>query len=240
MSVPEVIDQQTGELVPVSGNSGNLLGTSDPIEHLRRARRHADELVAVIREKHLYKTIRGKNHVQVEAWTLLGSMLGVFPILEDTERVEIDGARGWRATVSAKTLAGVTVGRAAALCMTNESRGGKQLWKDADEHDLLAMAQTRATRNALKGPLGFIVQLAGYDPEERAAEETNEVSSEQHRKLAKTLQECAAKEEGGSEEEWQERAHDYACATYGVQSRSELTAKEMGDVIDHFEQIAKA
>jgi hypothetical protein len=56
-------------------------------------------------------------------------------------------------------LAGQTVGAAEAMCTTNEGR-----WRKADPYAVRSMAQTRAVSKALRLPLGFIMQLAGYSP----------------------------------------------------------------------------
>lgn len=134
----------------------NLFRTNDPGEVIVKAAATAKPLAEVIRKQKLYKTIQGKNHVFVEGWTLLGSMLGVFPIVVWTKPVE----GGWEARVEARTMAGVVVGAAEAQCLRKESR-----WGSADDYAIRSMAQTRATSRALRGPLGFVVQLAGFQPE---------------------------------------------------------------------------
>lgn len=130
-----------------------LFGTSDPVGVVEQATRVADALADVIRAKGLYSMIGGKAHVRVEGWQLLGSMLGVTAVCTATEQVE----GGYLATVDARAANGRVVGRADAVCTRAERR-----WKNADEYALLSMAQTRATAKALKGPLGFVVSLAGY------------------------------------------------------------------------------
>ena len=133
----------------------SLFGTDDPVEVIERATRVADALKDVIVRRKLYETIQGKDHVKVEGWQLLGSMLGVTAVCVATEPV--DG--GWKATVEARTIDGRVIGRADALCTKHEKRGP---WKNADEYARLSMSQTRATSKALKGPLGFVISLAGY------------------------------------------------------------------------------
>jgi hypothetical protein len=135
----------------------NLFSASSPQAVVTQATACAKALAGVIKDRNLYRVIGKKAHVYVEAWTLLGSMLGVFPVLEETEQVEINGVSGWKATVAAKTRAGETVGRATALCLRNEAH-----WKTADEYAVCSMAQTRAVSKALRQPLGFVVTLAGY------------------------------------------------------------------------------
>src|SRR5918995_345122 len=100
----EVIDAETGEIMPASAPM-NLFGAGDPQEVVKRATAHAEALADVIRRKKLYKKIRDKNHVLVEGWTLLGSMLGVFPVCVWTRPL----SEGWEARVEARTLDGRVV-----------------------------------------------------------------------------------------------------------------------------------
>lgn len=131
----------------------NLFHTSDPVEVIERASKVATALRDVIERQGLVATIQGKKHPLVEAWTTLGSMLGVVPVVEWTRPVE----RGWEARVEARTLDGRVIGAAEAQCTKDE-----RMWAKRDDYALRSMAQTRATSKALRGPLGFIVTLAGY------------------------------------------------------------------------------
>ena len=140
------------ELAPVQ--HGSLFRTDDPAEIVRRASEVADTLAAVLRDRKLTSNISGKEHVRVEGWTLLGTMLGVFPVVEWTRET----ADGWEARVEARTLAGQVVGAAEAECLRTE-----RTWKGRDDYALRSMAQTRAVSKALRGPLGFVVTLAGYE-----------------------------------------------------------------------------
>jgi len=139
------------ELEPVTSN---LFRTDDPVEIIRRASETADALAAVLTDRKLTKRIGQKDHVLVEGWTLLGTMLGVFPVVEWTRQVP----DGWEARVEARTLAGQVVGAAEAECLRTENT-----WKGRDDYALRSMAQTRAVSKALRGPLGFVVTLAGYE-----------------------------------------------------------------------------
>lgn len=149
----------------------NLFGDASPAEVLARASAIATPLARVIDEQQLYKIISGKKHVKVEGWTLLGSMLGVFPTVEWTRPV----ANGWEARVVAKTLDGREVGSSEAMCTRDETGSGNR-WKSADEYAIRSMAQTRATSKALRLPLGFVMTLAGYEatPSEEMVEATSE------------------------------------------------------------------
>lgn len=98
---------------------------------------------------------------------MLGTMLGVFPVVEWTRPVQ----DGWEARVEARTLAGQVVGAAEAECLRSEKQ-----WKSRDDYALRSMAQTRAVSKALRGPLGFVVTLAGF--EATPAEEMPQNASE--------------------------------------------------------------
>lgn len=150
------VEEHGTALVPApAAPPPSLFGTDDPAEVVQRATGVANALAAVIEQKQLYTTVQGKSHVHVEGWQLLGSMLGVTAVCTHTETV--DG--GFKATVEARAADGRVVGRADALCTKHEKRGP---WKNADDYARLSMAQTRATSKALKGPLGFVISLAGY------------------------------------------------------------------------------
>jgi hypothetical protein len=136
--------------VPAAG----LFGTDDPKLVVTRAAQVADELARVIRNQKLSVRINSREHVLVEGWTLLGTMLGVFPVLSWTRRLE----DGWEARVEARTLAGATVGAAESECLRGERR-----WAKADDYAIRSMSQTRATSKALRQPLGFVMQLAGFE-----------------------------------------------------------------------------
>ena len=75
------------------------------------------------------------------------------PILDDELQV------GWEARVEARTRAGEVVGAAEAQCLRAE-----RTWKGRDDYALRSMAQTRAVSKALRLPLGFVMQLAGFNP----------------------------------------------------------------------------
>jgi hypothetical protein len=142
----------------------SLFGTDDPAEVIARAQAIAAPLAEVIRDRGLFATIHGREHVTIEGWTLLGSMVGVFPDIESTDRTP----DGWEARASAIRLDGSRFGAVEAQCTRSEPT-----WRDRDDFALRSMAQTRAASKALKYPLGFIMKLAGYDPtpaEEFAAE----------------------------------------------------------------------
>lgn len=148
----------TTEIVPIDMPMApaTLFGTNDPHSIVKSATDQAKALADVVRDRKLYSNIQGREYVRVEGWTLLGTMLGVFPVCEWTR--PLDAGQGWEARVEAKTLDGRTVGAAEAQCSRDEKN-----WEDRDEYALRSMAQTRATAKALRIPLGFVMSLAGYE-----------------------------------------------------------------------------
>jgi hypothetical protein len=167
MMHPEIEDNGA-ELAVIdepAATAPGLFGTDNPKLVVARAVEVADELARVIRDRKLSIRIRGREHVLVEGWTLLGTMLGVFPVLEWTRRFD----DGWEARVEARTLDGRIVGAAESECLREEQR-----WAKADDYAIRSMAATRATSKALRQPLGFVMQLAGFEvtpAEEMPAEE---------------------------------------------------------------------
>ena len=156
----EVVDELGQALEVHQPAPVNLFRTDDPAEVIRRATETATALSEVLRSQKLLVTIGKRDHVKIEGWTLLGSMLGVFPVEDgEAEPIEVNGVAGFKATVKAVTRDGAEVGRATAYCMRDEPN-----WKGRDTFALASMAQTRAASKALRMVLGFVVSLAGFDP----------------------------------------------------------------------------
>lgn len=131
-----------------------LVPAASPELTLQRQVQTADALTRVIEDRKLYASIQGKRYLTVDAWSLLATLVGVSTLVVET--TQIDG--GYRAAVEARRVTdGMVVGRAEAIC-TREER----MWSKRDEYALLGMAQTRATSRALRGCLGAIVSLAGF------------------------------------------------------------------------------
>lgn len=154
---PDAVEVVEGELLPDVIDhpaAPGLFGTDDPALVIVKAAAISDALARAVRDRKLYVRINGKEHVLVGGWTLLGSMLGVFPITVWSRALD----DGWEARVEARTLDGRTVGAAESECLRSERR-----WAKADDYAIRSMAQTRATSKALRMPLGFVMELAGFD-----------------------------------------------------------------------------
>jgi hypothetical protein len=155
----EIVEHGT-DLELAAPQSPTLFGTDDPVEFIASATRTATALANVVRSQRLIARIGQSDHVRVEGWTLLGSMLGVYAVTAWTRPIERDGERwGWEARVEARDRVGALRGAAEAQCTRDE-----RMWKGRDDYALRSMAQTRATSKALRQPLGFVMQLAGFNP----------------------------------------------------------------------------
>lgn len=225
----------------------NLFGVSEPTEVIERAEKAASALKDVLTKQQLTKRIGQTEHVLVSGWTLLGSMLGVFPVCVWTRKLE----DGWEARVEARTRSGEVVGAAEAMCTHAES-----LWKNRDEYALRSMAQTRATSKALRQPLGFVVTLAGYadtpaeelPPEEPSAPhspgrvETSRgseggITSAQHAKIGALLREC---EEAQPTHEGQKSYVQEVRDLVGKSSRKDFTCEEASKAIEWLQEQLEA
>jgi hypothetical protein len=152
----------------------SLFGTSEPHEIIAKATTVASALKDVLKAQKLISNIQGREYPRCEAWTLLGTMLGVFPVLVWTKQIE----GGWEARVEARTRDGCVVGAAEAECLRSDKN-----WNNRDDYALRSMAQTRATAKALRMPLGFVMTLAGY--EATPAEEMTSASVDHQRATPK-------------------------------------------------------
>ena len=143
-----------------TGAAIGLFDTSDPQLVIEKATAVANALQDVLDRKHLISNIRGRKYIQVEGWTTLGALVGVFPRVEWTRPMQRDdgGIVGWEAAVEVVNRDGVVIGRAEGECLRTESN-----WRSREDYALRSMAQTRAMSKALRMPLGFIAVLAGYE-----------------------------------------------------------------------------
>ena len=187
-----------GAAVVVREEQVQSLLVGSPADRVTQATQIANALAPVITDKHLYTDIGGKRHVWFEGWATLGALVGVFPITVET-REDDEGA--W-ARVEARTLSGAIVGAAEARCSRDEpgKYGKPGRWSDAPKYAILSMAQTRAGSKALRMPLGFIMQLAGFQA--TPAEEMDGIVSrkpDDGRKELQALLQRWVTEQGGPE-----------------------------------------
>ena len=139
---------------PAPGLPQTLFGNVSPAELVAQATEMATALKGALDRGNLIKRIDKRDYVLIEGWTLLGTMLGVSPVLVWSRPLD----NGWEARVEARTLAGVVLSAAEASCTYDERN-----WAGRPDFALRSMAQTRATAKALRMALGFIVSMAGFE-----------------------------------------------------------------------------
>ena len=91
------------DLEPVQ-HTATLFRTDDPVEVLERAGRVADALKSVIDKQGLITRIKGREHVRVEGWTTLGSMLGVVPVVMWTRYSSFSWSNEYAAAKSCRAV----------------------------------------------------------------------------------------------------------------------------------------
>ena len=141
-TVPEVV---TGELVPTEQHT--LFQTNDPVEVLDHARRMADALKTVLDEGGMTMRFGKSEHVLIDGWQTLGSMLGVSPHIVWSR--PLDHGDGWEARAEARTVDGRTVGSAEAM-VTRDERN----WRTADEYALQVDGPDPRHVEGAEGPAG--------------------------------------------------------------------------------------
>ena len=161
------------QLVPVepaaSGAIVSAFGVGDGGSTLTRATTIANELAVFVKQRAakgrpIVVQISNKQYPLVECWTTMGAMMGVFPVTEwvHSEGNWAEGTYVATARVVARTLGGAVVGTGEGLCSQAEKLRGSQRWQD--QYAVFSMAQTRAISKSLRMPLGWVVQLAGFEP----------------------------------------------------------------------------
>jgi hypothetical protein len=225
MSELEVIEGAPTELEPYAQAPTTLFGTTDPDIALNRMSEIAERLIDVVRDRKLVARIQGKEYLTAEAWQVVGSMVGVLPVVVWTKPNETGD--GYIARVEARTLSGQVVGAAEAECSRAE-----KVWRDRYPSTLRAMAQTRAVSRALRAPLGQIVALAGYDA--ASAEEMPPPSDEPPTSTGKPADPVAASDaqleelrtlirtlEGADpDSDWKSRAREIAGVRAGLLTKT--------------------
>jgi hypothetical protein len=220
----------SGEIVPYEEPTpATIFRTSDPATALERMTEVSKLLFTVVEDRELYARIGGRKHLLVSAWTTLGAMLGLFPVVAWTRPNETGD--GYVARVEVLTRDGRLVGAAEAECSRAE-----RAWKSRDPFALRSMASTRATSRALRGPLEQVVVLAGYEP--AGAEEIAETSPAskddpgpippEHRPTKEQLHRIsdllAKLRELDPETDWAAKAREIAKAPYEMLTKTTVVA----------------
>jgi len=148
--VSQAIERREGDSL------SQILGTGDTRAALERLERNARDVIDLARARgHVRRFGNAQTeHFGLPAWQLLGFTYGLVTTVEWSKPVD----NGWEARASVRTRDGTEVGSAEAMCTRSETN-----WRNKAEHDVRAMSQTRARRNALRGVLGAFLVLTGFD-----------------------------------------------------------------------------
>jgi hypothetical protein len=133
----------------------------------------ANALSDIVERKRLFTVISGKKFPQVEAWMTIGRMDNV--VAREAERPIRNEDGSYEAFVELVRLSdGMVIGRASALCGTQDDRP----WNNRSEPARRSMAVTRATSRAFRQQYSWIMALAGYEP--TPADEMPDANGETH------------------------------------------------------------
>jgi hypothetical protein len=204
MSEPVAIERRDDAL-------SQIVGTGDTRAMLEQVERNVRDVIDIARDRGFVTRFNNRDFFGFPAWSLLAMTYGLVPFVEWTKPV--DG--GWEARAIVRTRDGDVVGSAEAMCTRKE-----QPRRNADDHTLRAMAQTRAMRNALRSCLGAALVMAGFDFADPEGPATNEQVGLLHQ---------LEREIGMS--------HDEGHATAGVDSYKQLNREDASNLIDRWQAI---
>lgn len=137
----------------------SVFGTDDTDEIMVRAARVSHAVQALVTSQGFASKIGGRDHVNVEGWNGLGSILGLGVRVEFVRPfTDSRGEGGYEAAVSIVTRDGAVVGGAHAICTRSE-----KTWRTRDDYALYSMAQTRATGKAYRSSLSWLMKMAGFE-----------------------------------------------------------------------------
>lgn len=141
----------------VSGGASTLSVDVQPEVMLARATAIAGPLQKFIKDQGFVRNYGGKEYVEAEGWSTMGSLLGVYPREVEVTRLENGTYRATVELVDRKT--GQVTGRNSHICGVDEKN-----WKNRDEYARRSMAVTRATSKAYRINYGWVMKAAGFEP----------------------------------------------------------------------------
>lgn len=183
MVASELVERERSESVA-------LFNGASPADVIVAATEAANQLADVIKQRRLFQRISGRDHILVEGWQTLGTLVGVFavkdggvrelpwpilaPLGEEPEDPRTAAHQAWeqhRALLAQRDL-GRAYGYAVAYRAVKNGQDvgwgegrcnrGEKTWMAREDYALAGMAAARGQGRTLRQPLGFIVHLAGY------------------------------------------------------------------------------
>lgn len=156
----------------------------NPEQMIEKATGIANALKGVITKAKLCVSIQGRDHVMVEGWTVMLSMLQVYPQVEWTRKIDDEDCTYEARVRLVHMPSGRLVCAADAMARASEKPKG---W-GRDEFSVRSMAQTRATGKAARLGFSWIVRLAGYEP--TPAEEMDPLNEDSEEKADPACPSC--------------------------------------------------
>ncbi len=160
------------------------------LNNLNSLQTFSKELKKFIVSQKLFTPIEGKNYVNVEGWEFAGAATGISPIITKVEKIKATGEIKYRAEVELRTHTGEMVGFGMAVCSNKEPKR-----KNANEHVIASMAQTRAISKAYRNKLAFLMKMAGYEPTPAEEIEEKKPTKEENEVVRNDLEDKLAKAE---------------------------------------------
>ena len=182
----EAIEVERALVVAQPGQALVAQPDHNPHDMIAVATALAGALKDVVERQKLFTVISGKKFPQVEAWMTIGRMDNV--VAREAERPIRNDDGSYEAFVELVRLSdGMVIGRASALCGTQDDRP----WNNRSEPARRSMAVTRATSRAFRQQYSWIMALAGYEP--TPADEMPDERGETHQPAPRSVREAAAK-----------------------------------------------
>jgi hypothetical protein len=126
---------------------------------LLEARRAAQALTEVIKQKPRPVKFGGVQYLEFEDWQTVGRFYGVTVRVVSSNFVYIGTTEGFEARAEVIRQDGAVISSAESLCMRDEPN-----WRGKPIFQVKSMAQTRACAKALRNVLAWVVVLAGFSP----------------------------------------------------------------------------
>jgi hypothetical protein len=208
----------------------------------------AKSLMAAVQKNEWAINLGGKKpHLMFEAWAFLGTMyrLTARVVPGATRLIEIGGVVGFEAEAEAFHIpTQLVVSTGNAMCLNDEENWGlrpKYEWQGPEGarkkvrigdvqvplFQLRSMAQTRAQAKALKGPLSWIVAMAGYAP--TTAEEGDHETGQTMKRPQQRQQQQAPADEGPQKITGKQGSRIWAIAHSANKQKEEVLA-----ILKHF------
>jgi len=145
---------------------------------LAEAKKAAQALMTVVKQKPKPVIMNGEQYLEFEDWQTVAKFYGITAKVVKTTFIDLGGVKGFEATADAIRLSdGMAISSADAMCLNDEDKWStrtKYEWIDGKKtkagevpvplFQLRSMAQTRASAKCLRNVLAWVVVLAGFKP----------------------------------------------------------------------------